>query len=540
MLETTEILHNERTVLVNTDAFEIVSIRWKPGVTTTSHHHGLSQCMVLIEEGRFENILNLGFKTESQVLTSGEVVITPIGAAHEMRCLSAHGKTLHIYSPKISATETAENFNTSINNEVMQKLQLQEPTEYESLRRLMQTIREQSITTSSPYFMNQLFSGVLPQTILAEELISQTKTTMATFEASPIFSTIESEVIDSLCAQIGWSESHRDGVCVPGGSAANFMAVHCARQKKFPDVKEKGMRDLRLQIFASAEAHYSLKKACVALGLGSDSLIEVPVDNRGRMSPTDLKKIITESMAQGFLPLMVCATAGTTVLGAFDPLEELAAICKHFGIWLHVDAAWGGPALFSDQLRPLIKGIVAADSVTFDAHKLFGASLTCSFLLTRHKNILREANDVSGADYLFHDQESNRDRGQSSWQCGRRADAISFWAIWKSMGTDGLGKVVDRFISIRNETLEWLKTQKQLQLVSEPDYLNICIRVQAPKGFSNLDWSRTVRESLKKKNLAFVNYSANQDGPFLRLILAHPFLQFSHVQQILQWAQDVR
>jgi sulfinoalanine decarboxylase len=191
-------------------------------------------------------------------------------------------------------------------------------------------------------------------------------------------------------------------------------------------------------------------------------------------------------------------------------------------------------------LREKVRGIEKADSVAFDAHKLFGAGLTSSFILTKHPGLLLEANDVSGADYLFHSDDETLDRGKLSWQCGRRADAVSFWAIWKSVGTQGLGKSVDRLLSVRDETLAWIKKEPRLELVVSPEYLNLCVRVKTPtaKG-QDPHWSKKIREILKDKNLTMVNYSSDEKGDFLRLILAHPQLEFKHVQQIFEWALGV-
>ena len=535
---------DDRKTLFKTDAFEIVSIEWTDEVLSSLHGHGWSQCFVLIEEGVFENQLDLGAKTEVQILEKGQVLATPVGSKHGLRCQTAKGKTLHVYVPKINESSHSDRFRASTVGTLKKDIALADPTRIDALKKLVVSLQEQSISTHSPYFMNQLFSGVMPQMLMAEEFIAQTRTTLATFEASPVLSTIETEVINGLCQKIGWKQDQHSGLSVPGGSAANFMAIHCARQQRFPEIKKTGMRGNRVKVFVSSEAHYSFKKACVVLGLGSDAVVLVPTDHAGRMKPKDLERLIKENKASGDTPLLVCATAGTTVLGAFDQIEDIAVICKAQGIWLHVDGAWGGPALFSKKLRPLLEGIELADSMTFDAHKLFGAGLTSSFFLTKHSEILLSANDVSGGDYLFHSGDQALDRGRLSWQCGRRADAASFWAIWKSLGTDGLGEFVDRLVQIREETQEWIKNQDRLELVAEPEYLNICVRVLPPtqvpnSGWSNSGWSKYVREQLKDQDQAMVNFSTNEDGSFLRLILAHPYLKFDHVRQILIWALAV-
>jgi glutamate/tyrosine decarboxylase-like PLP-dependent enzyme/quercetin dioxygenase-like cupin family protein len=531
----------QRTILHRTDSFEIVSIQWDQSTENEPHFHGWSQCMVLVEEGVFENTLQLGPKSETQVYEVGQVMSTPVGASHQMKCLTKTGKTLHVYSPKMNEIADADKFLIDLSSPtVSQSLGLKEATRMDALKEVLKTIQANSVSTHSPYFMNQLFSGVMPQMLMAEEVIARTRTTMATYEASPILSKIEGHVISALCDLIGWDSKNQDGVSVPGGSAANFMAIHCARQAKFPQFKKSGMNGTKLAVFVSSEAHYSFKKACVALGIGTDNLIPVPVNAKGEMNAEKLDELIGQTQSTGVTPLIVCATAGTTVLGAFDPIDEISKVCKKHQVWLHVDGAWGGPALFSQKTRGLVRGIEQADSFTFDAHKLFGAGLTCSFLLTQHKGLLLEANDVSGGDYLFHSDDPNLDRGKATWQCGRRADALSFWAIWKSLGTEGLGQFVDHLLQVKQEVTSWIHDQPRLELVGDAPYLNICVRVQSHLGAQeNADWSKQVRESLKDNNLAFVNFSADEKGPFLRLILAHPFLQTTHVKQILEWALAV-
>ena len=363
---------------------------------------------------------------------------------------------------------------------------------------------------------------------------------MATYEASPAFTLVEMEVIHQIGRLIGWNEHECEGVTVPGGSAANFMALHCARQRRFPQYKTDGLpAGTSIKIFVSDDAHYSFKKACAVLGFGTNALVTVKIDEQGRMLTADLKDKIHQCRNEGAIPLLVCATAGTTVLGAFDPIDSISAICKEEKIWLHVDGAWGGPVLFSETHKEKVKGIINADSMTFDAHKLFGASLTCSFFITNNTKILLEANDVSGAEYLFHDGAEVIDRGRLSWQCGRKADAMSFWTIWKSAGTAGLGQLVDRLMDVQLQTVTWINTEPRLHLIRDPEYLNICVRVQPPIG-SDTDprkWSVHVRNELRRKNLCMVNYSSTEaDGNFLRLILAHPKINTDTVKQILKWA----
>lgn len=532
-----------RTVLYGCEAFEVVACEWNKQSVSALHNHGWSQCVVLVQEGCFENHAEFGLKTEVKLIEPGQVIVTPIGVEHEIRCMTEVGKTLHVYLPRITALDSQGHFSSPTLAELRERIDVELKTEsatWGQVDQALNRISENAVSTHSPFFMNQLFSGIFPESMAAETVASRLRTTMATFEASPTFTAIELEIVEKLGELIGWPSGARDGIGVPGGSAANFMAVHCARQKRVPEFRKRGSQGERFKIYSSSAAHYSLQKACLATGLGTDALTQVSVDARGRMNPEELSRLIELDINRGHIPLMVCATAGTTVLGAFDPIDSLADICERFAVWLHVDGAWGGPALFAEKARGLVKGIERADSMTFDAHKLFGASLTTSFFLTKQQGILLAANDVAGGEYIFHSNEVVQDRGRMSWQCGRGPDALSFWTVWKNNGTAGLGKFVEHLFDIRNECVEWIKSVPRLKLIAEPEYLNICVRIEAPTGSTDANWSMKVREELKSQNIAFVNFSSDENGSFLRLILANPKISTSHVKSILLAALKVQ
>lgn len=527
-----------RKILFSTPAFEIVSCEWKKGSISALHGHGWSHCNVLVQSGNFENKLDFGFRLEISTYEAGKVISTPVGVNHEMKCLSDEGKTLHVYSPRIENSETSKVFSSHLEN-FQQDMSLQfNSIQWEELSKLLLKIESYSVTVNSPYFMNQLFSGIRPESLIAEEVINRTKATTATTEASPVFSMAEIEIVEALGKIVGWKKTQ--GVSTPGGSAANFMAIHCARHRFSPSIKHEGNGTNKFKIFVSTEAHYSFKKACVAMGLGLDSLVQIKVDADGKMIVSALENEIKLAKARGEVPIMVAATAGTTVLGSFDPIAEIAKICNKQKIWLHVDAAWGGAALFSSELKKLTEGIHLADSVTFDAHKFFGAPLTCGFFLTSDSTVLLEANDVSGADYLFHDVGENIDRGRLSWQCGRPPDAFTFWTIWKSNGTEGLTAAVEKQILNRNRLLDWISYQPRLKLIHSPEYFNVCVQIKPPNSTGDeFNWSKNVRRMLIEKNLAMVNFSTTAEGlTFLRLILCHQYLDNKHLEEILTWALE--
>lgn len=173
------------------------------------------------------------------------------------------------------------------------------------------------------------------------------------------------------------------------------MNRHC------PDVKTQGNSAAPgLCAFTSDQSHYSYKKSCSLMGLGSDNLIAVGSDEGGGLDPEKLRVALMKAHEDGKAPFFVGASSGTTVLGSFDPLDELAQVVQEFNemtsssVWLHVDGAWGGATLLSRKQRHLMKGIEQVDSYSTNPHKVLGAPLQCAFFITKHENMLSEVTKI--------------------------------------------------------------------------------------------------------------------------------------------------
>ncbi|CAG2171825.1 unnamed protein product [Oppiella nova] len=256
----------------------------------------------------------------------------------------------------------------------------------------------------------------------------------------------------------------------PGGSSANMYAMVLSRQHAFPQSKHKGIRDLgELVMFASEDSHYSFVKSAIWLGMGTASVIKVKADDRGRMIVAELRDSILKARKEGKVPYMVGATAGTTVLGAFDPLPEIADVCHEFGLWLHVDGALGGGWLLSTQHRNLLVGVERADSVTWDLHKLTCAPQQCTVILTRHPSILCETNSLR-AEYIFQSDkyyDASYDSGDKSIQCGRKSDTLKLWLQLKAYGRSGMEAAVNNVYDMAQYITEKLRERPGFKLVMD-------------------------------------------------------------------------
>ena len=416
-------------------------------------------------------------------------------------------------------------------NVLKEKLDLTLPDDGVALEELIPVVKsylQYSVRTGSTQFFNLLFSGYSIPGILAEMVTSAINTTMHTYEVAPVATLMEIELIKKLNSLVGFNEG--EGLMVTGGSNANMIGMLCGRHQVLPEAKFKGLGNHQLLAFVSEQSHYSYSKAANLLGIGIENLVKVKSDVDGRMIPEALEAAIQQSLSEEKTPFFVGATAGTTVLGSFDPLPPIAEITRKYGLWLHVDGAWGAPVLFSDKHKHLLAGSELVDSFTWDAHKLMGVPLICSAILVKEKGILSKACSGGGTDYLFHDDENESyNLGKISLQCGRKVDALKLWLCWKYYGKKGYQKQIDNLFELANYATEYIRNCDNLELITEPKFLNICFRYIAKENqLENnvLDQlNLEIRKRLIHSGTAFVNYANYRGKIIIRLILANSELQ---------------
>ncbi|XP_013398337.1 cysteine sulfinic acid decarboxylase [Lingula anatina] len=319
------------------------------------------------------------------------------------------------------------------------------PESHDKLLELCEKAVRYSVKTGHPRFFNQLYAGVDPYSLAGSWITDALNTNSHTYEVAPVFLLAEHYLVQKMCSIVGYKDG--DGLFNPGGTFSNLTAVHVARYQYNKQVKKTGLFGMpQMILFASDQAHYSISTAASFLGFGLDSVVMVKTDERGCMDPQDFQTKIQETKAKGDIPFFVQATAGSTVLGSFDDLNAVSAICQEHGVWLHLDAAWGGGVLLSKTYRHLMSGIEKCDSVAWNPHKMMGANLQCSVLLTKQKGLLLESN-ANRAEYLFQPDkfyDTSFDAGDKSIQCGRRADAFKLWLMWKAKGDKAFENEVDK------------------------------------------------------------------------------------------------
>lgn len=379
-----------------------------------------------------------------------------------------------------------------------------------------------AVKTAHPRYFNQLWGGFNASCLMGDLLTSATNTSMYTLEVAPVATLIEKAVIDKLGQLVGFANP--EGQFTTGGSNGNLMAMGIARHCAIPTLKHEGLvNGPQLIALVSEEAHYSFVKAVHLLGLGTANLWRVPVDGNGKMIVTELEFLIHKARSLGYRPFFVAATAGTTVRGGFDPLNEIAPVAQREGLWFHVDGAWGAGVLLSRTHRHLMAGVEQADSVVWDAHKMMGMTLMCSALLVKERGRMLSTFSAHGTDYLFHGGgEDPADLGPSTLHCGRRVDAVKLWLTWKHLGDRGWEVLIDRYFNLTAQAEAIIHQHPALELVTPRESLNLCFRYRPQRLATDANaLTLQIRQALLERGLAMVNYAQIQGQVVLRLVICN-------------------
>ncbi|KAI1845665.1 hypothetical protein JX266_008276 [Neoarthrinium moseri] len=392
----------------------------------------------------------------------------------------------------------------------------------------VQELLENSVNTWDQGFMDKLYASTNPVGVISELILATLNTALHVCHVSPALTIVEKSTARALASIMGFTGPRAGGITCPGGSASNMTSLVIARNTLYPDTKRDGNGPRRLVLFTSVHSHYSIEKAASTMGLGAagTGVVLVPADAEGRMIPGALRRMVLHAMQEGKTPFYVNATAGTTVLGAFDPICEISAVCKEFGLWLHVDASWGGPVAFSSQQRHKIDGAGLADSLTINPHKMLGAPLPCSFLLTNDLSVFHRANTLP-AGYLFHSESAERDvwdLADLTLQCGRRGDALKLALSWIYYGADGFEKQINHAFSVAGLLATMIQDHPDFELVSTnpPPCLQVCF-YYTPGGVQtgideNTRRTRAMITALVDRGF-MVDYAPGNRGSFFRVVV---------------------
>ncbi len=339
------------------------------------------------------------------------------------------------------------------------------------LKIVLEEIIKSTPKTASKSFFNQLFGGRVGKATLGDLLAVMFNNSMYTYKVAGPQVGIEKQVLKNICALTGYSNDSA-GTFAPGGSMSNMMALIMARDAKNEFIRAEGLTS-KMTLYTSSASHYSISKNAALTGIGRNQVREINTNLKGEMQASHLDELITEDIKSGYQPFFVNVTAGTTVLGAFDNIESISKVCKKHGLWLHVDGAYCGGVIFSKKYKHLVNGIEFSDSFSVNAHKMLGTPLSCSIIVTQHKSQLHHSFS-NEADYLYQTDGDDFNLGKTSLQCGRRNDALKIWTLWKSIGTEGLERMVDKQFEMAKVARDYINNHQDYSLFSFEDSISVC------------------------------------------------------------------
>jgi len=286
-----------------------------------------------------------------------------------------------------------------------------------------------------------------------------------------------------------------------------------ARDKASPNVRYQSFQE-KLIGYTSESSHYSIKKNAAVCGVGTEQIRKIAVDEKGLLIPEALEEAIKLDITNNQKPFFINATAGTTVLGAFDPVDKICAIAKKYNIWVHVDGAYCGSVIFSTKYKHLLKGLELADSFNFNAHKMIGTPLTCSVLVTQDKKYLYESLSME-ADYLYQTDVDDFNLGKTSLQCGRRNNALKFWTLWKSVGTKGLETIVDNQFMLADVARGYVKNHPDYTFYSYDESVSVCF------NYKNIPADKLCTLLYEHAELV-IGFGKFRENTFIRLVTVNP------------------
>jgi L-2,4-diaminobutyrate decarboxylase len=418
----------------------------------------------------------------------------------------------------------------------------QQPATPEHIAASLRTVVNHSVDVNHPHTVAHLHCPPLLAALAAEVVISALNQSMDSFDQAPIATIVEQKLIRWLCAQAGLPATS-DGTFTTGGSQSNYMALLLARDAFLQEhwnwsAQKSGLPPdaRRMRIFCSEVAHFTIEKAASQLGLGTDAVVRVTVDEHFRMSPSALRDSLKTSQAAGLLPMAIVATAGTTDFGSIDPLPELASLAQSAGAWLHVDAAYGGALLFSAQHRGKLQGIEAADSLGLDFHKLFWQPIPCSALLLRGA---RHFDSIKlYADYLnpeLHEDEGIPNLVTTSLLTSRRFDALKLWISFQTLGRAKLAAMIDRTIQLADHSANIVKQTPQLELMCEPQLSTVVFRyVAADPAIDSDKLNATLRQRLFNRGLAVIGHTRVRNRQSLKFTCMNPTVTEHQLEELLR------
>jgi len=424
--------------------------------------------------------------------------------------------------------------------EIKNKLPGQPPDKPQTMNKIFEDIEKiilPGITHwNHPNFMAYFNSTSSGPGILAELLSAAFNVNGMLWKTSPASTELEQVTLNWFRQMTGLSEEFW-GIIYDTASVSSMHAIAAAREQLASlNSRVKGLAgrtDIkRLKLYASEQAHSSIEKGAITLGIGLEGIRKIPVDEKFRMIPAALKDAIEEDKKNGWLPFCAVATVGTTSTTSIDPVDEIAEICLKENIWLHVDAAHGGIAAIVPEMRYIFKGVEKADSIVINPHKWMFTPVDISVFFTKKPKVLKKAFSLV-AEYLKTSEdnvvENYMDYGI---QLGRRFRSLKLWFIIRYFGVEGIAERIREHLRLGKLFSEWIDGNQAFERMAPVPFSTVCFRAH-PSGMNDENLLNDLNEKLMNNVNAtgkiFITHTKLNGKFVIRLVISGLRTEGKHV-----------
>ena len=375
-----------------------------------------------------------------------------------------------------------------------------------------------------PGFLAYFSSSAAGPGIIGEMLAAVLNSNVMLWRTSPAGTELEGVVVDWLRQALGLPETF-DGLLTDTASTSSLIALAAARQAAGIEAAADGLPGRpdvpRLRVYASSEAHSSIEKACMTLGLGKAGLAKIPTNDRFELRVDALEEAISDDRKAGFRPIALVGTIGTTSTTSIDPIPAMADIAAREGLWLHVDAAHAGAVALIPGLRGQFAGWEHADSIVTNPHKWFFTPVDASLLLTRRMSVLRDAFSLVPEYLRTLDREGPiRDYNEYTPTLGRRFRALKLWILLRYFGIEGLRRRIAHHLEMGERFAGWIDAAPDFERLAPVPFSTICFRYR-PATLAAREDETAIAAELDRVNIALMD-AINRTG---EVFLSHTRLR---------------
>jgi len=417
----------------------------------------------------------------------------------------------------------------------------EEPEPFDAIMADVERILVPGLTHwNHPRFFAYFATSGSPPGVLAEFLSAAFNQQAMLWRTSPVATELEYVALAWLRRLLGLPDAF-EGVIYDTASISTLHALAAARQAAIPNVRPDGVVAGHVSVYCSEQAHSSIDKAVITLGLGVRALRKIAVDDDFRMRPDLLETAIRQDRAGGVLPMAVVATVGTTATTSIDPVPDIAAICGREQVWLHVDAAYGGTAAMLPTHAHVLDGAAQADSLVVNPHKWLFTPFDLSAFYCRRMDLVRATFSLT-PDFLRTPEREAQNLMDTGIQLGRRFRALKLWMVLRSYGARGIREHLDRHLHLARLFAAWVDGHADFERVAPVPFSVVCFRWNpAGRRLSDADVdaaNEQLVETVNRTGEIFLSHTRLRGRVAIRMAIGHLRTQEADVRRAWELLMD--